>query len=109
MWSLASPREGKAEISLARASRWRARPLGLPPRLLGLCCFGGFLGSGQDPDWWLNVKVSPLTSDTPPAVGAQLSLSLESPHQGGQVGLHWAPPLTPVFHLLFQTNMKLLP
>lgn len=47
-------------------------------------------------------------SPTPPAVGAQVSFS-QNPSNGvgrwGSTGLHPYP----VFHLLFQTNMKLLP
>lgn len=81
---------------------------GSPPGSLGCSVFGGCLCSGQDPDWWLNLEVPPLTSERQQWVPSSDSQN-PSDGVGRQRGLSWAPPLQPAFHLLFQTNMKLLP
>lgn len=51
----------------------------------------------------------PLSLLTPPSSGCPGLILSEAQQQGGQTGLLDSTPPPRVFHLLFQTNMKLLP
>lgn len=64
---------------------------GSPPGSLGCSVFGGCLCSGQDPDWWLNLEVPPLTSERQQWVPSSDSLRIPATGwagRGGSPGLH---------------------
>lgn len=99
MWPLESPRQSKVETS-----RLGQGSLPDPLAVLSWGLLGQWTGSRS-----VVQSGCPSLLTRPTSSGCPGLVLSESQQQGGQMGLHWAPPLPRVFHLLFQTNMKLRP